>query len=732
MGPPIEKDDLVETRKKLHRKRGVVKGVEFINDAKRLIVLWDGDTVATHGVVPGSICGLDSEGNRPLPKEKPNRETSAPSAPPKSLPSKVQVQSTFSDQPNNETVKAAVEDAETQRGYYNLVHALRLLHLDAEELDKIGGDEEVSSSSGGSVPPNPLSVPMEQEVMDQNGGGIDCGGVLWTEEGVARVTSLHTHPFEESLHIFWNAINVKENSDKSPFQYLSLFLPMDCLDSYCKLTSESIKQDQRCTAKHQSGAVEREEFLKFLGIHLLMARDPICEKTEDYWNVNDEELGLYMARQFGQRFGMVRERFRVIENNITFGEKDVSNEWWRISGLVDDFNARILRVFRPGQMLTVDESFSYWTGADVDHGIASGLPKKAFMKDKPKGCGILFRSLACGTTNIMLKLEIHEGKDKMELKEYQVRSKDKERNLNDPSYAARKERGEVYNYTGAVCLRLTKPYHHSNRVVVMDSFFGSVSTLRALYRFGLYGIGIVKRGHKFFPQKRLQDWYNELKASSANKMVPRGSCKFMFSRDAPPSTSSSSSSSSTSMPSDNKLMAVAWAIGDDVKCFVSSWGSTDLGNDFRKVYPKLIKCEGSTEVTTTHCEVRIPRPAVLESFYEAFPAVDENNKLRQGYLAIEERWRTHHWHMRAFATVLGVCVANAYFAYLYEYEKKESHMSSAMEFKTFVDHLIFRLIHGHELGSSVTEEKTSSSSSTRKRAPTKIDSSGDEVQKNFF
>ena len=51
-------------------------------------------------------------------------------------------------------------------------------------------------------------------------------------------------------------------------------------------------------------------------------------------------------------------------------------------------------------------------------------------------------------------------------------------------------------------MRLTTDFHGTERIVIADSWFGSIKTAIALKQSGLYSIMIVKTAHKFHRENR--------------------------------------------------------------------------------------------------------------------------------------------------------------------------------------------------------------------------------------
>ena len=102
---------------------------------------------------------------------------------------------------------------------------------------------------------------------------------------------------------------------------------------------------------------------------------------------------------------------------------------------------------------------SSWNGADGEF-VAEGRPHKTKVACKPVGVGAEMKSLACGETGILLKLDIMEGKEANQRKDY----------------------AQLYGEGTAVTLRLTQEYYGTGQVVHADSAFSSVKTLLAMYR----------------------------------------------------------------------------------------------------------------------------------------------------------------------------------------------------------------------------------------------------------
>ncbi|XP_069354527.1 piggyBac transposable element-derived protein 3-like [Maniola hyperantus] len=222
-----------------------------------------------------------------------------------------------------------------------------------------------------------------------------------------------------------------------------------------------------------------KELLLFIGIMYAMTLQELPDRR-CYWNTTSE--GIYPPANFGQRFGMSRQRFETILMALRFtqpSDLDDSDRWRNVRTLVTMVNEKLEHTIRPGSKITVDESMFAWYGRGAY--FKDGMPAVMKIKRKPKGVGCEVKTACDSGTNIMIRMEINEGKESMSAKKWQ------------------RELGAGT----ATTLRLTEPWHGSGRVVVGDSWFASVKTAVELSKVGLYFIGLVKTAHSFYPSSEM-------------------------------------------------------------------------------------------------------------------------------------------------------------------------------------------------------------------------------------
>ena len=191
-----------------------------------------------------------------------------------------------------------------------------------------------------------------------------------------------------------------------------------------------------------------------------------------------------------------------------------------------------------------------------------------------------------------------------------------------------KEFAEFGSGTSSV-LRLTAPWAGTPHVVVGDSAFASVKTAKALLDIrGLGFVGLVKTAHKLFPKGYLEDYPYQRKGAHATLQANIEG---------------------------HKYIAVGWK-DRKLKAFIATSGITTpaqthaLKRRFRKAQP-----EDNTDSPCVRYFIEVPRPSIVEHYFNTANAIDVHNHLHQGGLELERWWRTQTWWHRAFATFIAIC-----------------------------------------------------------------------------
>ena len=83
----------------------------------------------------------------------------------------------------------------------------------------------------------------------------------------------------------------------------------------------------------------------------------------------------------------------------------------------------------------------------------------------------------------------------------------------------------------------------------------------------------------------------------------------------------------------------------------------------------------------------VPRPKILNTYFEDCGVVDGHNQYFQGTLALEEYWVTRNLYFQIWTTISGIGVTD-----LWRLQKRFRHDHKHMSMNTFENHMAFVLI----------------------------------------
>ncbi len=117
----------------------------------------------------------------------------------------------------------------------------------------------------------------------------------------------------------------------------------------------------------------------------------------------------------------------------------------------------------------------FWVGA---------APHLTYLPRKPTPLGIMFKTLVCALTGILLCAEIVKEKEVMQSYKYR----------------------EQWGHTTATTLRLTEPYWGKKKILIADAWFGGLRCCYALLALGgIRSVMNVKVNSKGYPKKVMKE-----------------------------------------------------------------------------------------------------------------------------------------------------------------------------------------------------------------------------------
>ncbi|KAL9179705.1 hypothetical protein ACHAXT_008995 [Thalassiosira profunda] len=392
--------------------------------------------------------------------------------------------------------------------------------------------------------------------------------------------------------------------------FLLMFPPAQ-LDLVQKLTEEKLR------AKNPEDRLTKQELIKFFGICLLITRTNYSGDRHGLWdggNVHSKYLPSYDFN----KTGMGRNRFDAIWYALTWSRQptekpqDMSSKryrWMLLDDHIRNYNEHRAKTFSPGGELVIDETIVRWYGLCGAY-VNIGLPQYVEMERKPDN-GMELQDVACVESKVMLQLKV------VDAAEEEAR---REKDLDLPE-----------SYTGLkhgtkVTLELVEPWNRTGRLLVGDSYFGSVECARELKKLDFDAILNVKNSHTEFPLQYLD----------AQVMGRRGDRYALVSFDE-----------ETGRP---QLIAWAW-MDRNRRFFVSTCCGLAEGTEiFRERYRQTSE---DPQADAERVAIEVRQPKAVETYYNGAGVIDGINKTHAAELRADRCLATKDWARRANFGVWG-------------------------------------------------------------------------------
>lgn len=232
-----------------------------------------------------------------------------------------------------------------------------------------------------------------------------------------------------------------------------------------------------------------------------------------------------------------------------------------------------------GKFIVADESMSMWYGSSsaLLKGHFGPIPHKSYVPRKPRPEGIEFKNASCGVTKIMQMLEIVRRVDSDVKLKYQIRDHD---HLDDENYQAWKQAGMLFKYHTAITLRLVERWFDTQRIVVVDSAFGSLATVLAFGSNGLYCIAMVKTATVGYLIEFLRNWKANLPKKQSNGKSITLSSEYVIRGER-----------------DNQkheVIAMGYVMDKKISTVIATTGTSRLGNPRQVVAAHTSSSQGSS------------------------------------------------------------------------------------------------------------------------------------------
>lgn len=197
----------------------------------------------------------------------------------------------FANSNNSATVKNSRKNGKRKR------------KKNAEARSTASSEKDSSSSSDSSI---------EDDVNEAE--TTEINGLKWKHvEKIDEDTGFRCEDLPTSF--LWQHVNrdLGDGIARTPLNYFSLMFPPESISTICRLTNEKMQANSKWKKLFPN------EFLKYLGIRLAYSLQPVPGGIHrGGFGTVDEEDGIFLGGNFGQKFGMSRNRFQEIESNLIF------------------------------------------------------------------------------------------------------------------------------------------------------------------------------------------------------------------------------------------------------------------------------------------------------------------------------------------------------------------------------------------------------------------------------
>jgi len=309
-------------------------------------------------------------------------------------------------------------------------------------------------------------------------------------------------------------------------------------------------------------------------------------------------------------------QYNLGDNEYTPNDPFVkTRRWW--NSLRDGFFSAV----EASWLLVLDESMVRWTGV--------GMPGLMVILRKPTPIGLELHTLCCAICGILVWFEVYEGKEAMEKKPF----------------------CDKYGKSIALSLRMLVKYFGTGRVLIADSWFGSVACAIALLRKGVFSVMNVKTATKNYPKDQLMNEVGEIKGNTAEARAERRERR----------GKSVAYTQKVNVGGGREVSLLAAGHNKKVPLLLICTCMTMLpGEEHNKTW-KVNQADGSVEKHT----LKTSQPEVHALYRLWMNIVDLHNKLRQGVVSMADVWHTTSWDKRHFAEGLGFWEVNVFKAFTF-------------------------------------------------------------------
>jgi hypothetical protein len=416
---------------------------------------------------------------------------------------------------------------------------------------------------------------------------------IWKSEGIICPRLAGNQP--KSSAAFKN-YSKEEVSKMSKLELFLILFPLDYLLEV--LIPETNKQ--------LDAPMDCGEFIRWIGCWFYMALWVGIPNRHDWWSTR--EVTMFFGAPFRLNDYMSRDRFDSILAALRYTDEEVGyvDGFLEMRKIEERWNQNMEDEFDPSWMNVLDESMMEWFNKYAPGFMCVGRKPHPFGNER--------HTICCGTTTIMWRAQIVEGKDR-------------------PQQRGPKEYNELGKTVGLM-LRMCKPIFGAGKAVVFDSGFCVAKGIVELAARGVYGGALIKK-RRYWPKSVPGDLIDR---HFADKEV--GDYDML----------------ETTTEEGKPFKIFCFKEPDYVMKIMASWMTL---NELEGAQTKRDYKDASGRMVSKKFCYRQPFGLHFKYRHQ----VDDHNNRRHAPISLERTWATKFWADRNFAWYLAVSFVNVNLAH---------------------------------------------------------------------
>ena len=301
--------------------------------------------------------------------------------------------------------------------------------------------------------------------------------------------------------------NFTNFEDAGPFKFALHFLPtMFLVALAARMTAAGKRKHEAGDRKYANWNVSVDDVYQWIDVWMYMLAFPQAGDRTNYWT---EPPGGFGPRHRladwlrlggnGEKSGWwFRQMVACFEMPPKPGTSATNDPFYPVRYFWESLREAFFGAVSCSWLMVLDESMVRWEGR--------GMPGLMVLLRKPTPIGLELHTLCCALCGVLLWFEVYEGKTAMESQKWCPTSTGA---------------GPKYPKSVALTLRMTEKWHGHGKVLIADSWFGSVNCALALWLHGVFAIMNVKTATKKFPKNEMMQHVAEVKGKTADAQQRR-------------------------------------------------------------------------------------------------------------------------------------------------------------------------------------------------------------------